>query len=248
MKASLQPVVGAIAFCMALQSLGMAAAQEQKPSAGVETSGQAEIPQSGKADGAWSPALTGERRPLYRVRKSDVLEIDFTFAPEFDQTVSVLPDGFIMLRDLPELYVEGATVAELRAAIKDAYATTLHDPEVTVVLRDFDRPYFIVSGQVIHAGKYELRADTTVTEAVAIAGGFTEEAKHSQVVLFRQVSNQTTEAHLLNIKHMMNSRNLVEDIHLRPGDLIYVPQNAISKIRRYLPTSSLSLYSTPTQF
>ena len=87
-----------------------------------------------------------------------------------------------------------------------------------------------------------------MTEAVAIAGGFTEEAKHSQVVLFRQVSNQTTEAHLLNIKHMMNSRNLVEDIHLRPGDLIYVPQNAISKIRRYLPTSSLSLYSTPTQF
>ena len=34
-------------------------------------------------------------------------------------------------------------------------------------------------------GKYDLRSDLTVTEAVAIAGGFTDKSKHSQVVLFR---------------------------------------------------------------
>jgi polysaccharide export outer membrane protein len=248
MNAILKYVVGALSCCVLQQTLVVAAAQEQRPSVAVETSGLAETTQSGKADGTWSPALTGERRPLYRLRRSDVIEIGFAFAPEFNQTVSVLPDGFIMLRGLPDLYAAGATVPELRAAIKGAYAATLHDPEVTIVLKDFDRPYFTVSGQVMHAGKYELRADTTVTEAVAIAGGFTEQAKHSQVLVFRRVSDQVAEAHLLNVKHMMNSRNLTEDIHLRPGDLIFVPQNTISKIRRYLPTSSLSLYSTPTQF
>lgn len=240
--------LGAIAFCMLQQILVVAAAQEQGNQMASKASGRAETSQSEKADGAWSPALTGERRPLYRLRKSDVIEVGFTFSPEFNQTVTVLPDGFIMLRGIPDVYVEGKTIPELRAAIRSAYANTLHDPEVTIVLKDFERPYFIVSGQVARAGKYELRSDTTVTEAVAIAGGFTEEAKHSQVVLFRQVSDQTTEARLLNVKHMMDSRNLKEDIHLKSGDLIFVPQNTISKIRRYLPTSSLSVYSTPAQF
>jgi polysaccharide export outer membrane protein len=248
MKAILKYVVGALACGVLQQTLVVAAAQERRPRIAVETPGPAETTQSGKADGAWSPALTGERRPLYRLRRSDVIEIDFTFAPEFNQTVSVLPDGFIMLRDVPELYAAGATVPELRAAINGAYGATLHDPEVTIAIKDFERPYFIVSGQVSHAGKYELRADTTVTEALAIAGGFTEQAKHSQVLLLRRISDQVAEAHLLNVKHMMNSRNLSEDVHLEPGDLIFVPQNTISKVRRYLPTSSLSLYSTPTQF
>ena len=97
-------------------------------------------------------------------------------------------------------------------------------------------------------GKYELRGDATVTEGVALAGGFTEQAKHSQVVLFRRISGDQTEARVLNVKQMLKTRNLAEDFHLRTGDLLYVPQNTISKIRRYFPTSSLSTYVNPTQF
>jgi polysaccharide export outer membrane protein len=124
----------------------------------------------------------------------------------------------------------------------------LHDPEVTISLKDFDKPSFIASGQVAHPGKFELRSDTTVTEAVAIAGGFTEQAKHSQVVLFRRVSDQMVESRVLDIKFLLQSRNLNEDVYLKPGDLIFVPQNRISKIRKYLPVSNLSAYMSPSQF
>ncbi|HVO80418.1 MAG TPA: polysaccharide biosynthesis/export family protein [Terriglobales bacterium] len=192
--------------------------------------------------------MTGKRRPLYRLRKSDVLEISFTFVPEFNQTVTVKPDGFIALKGLEELYAEGATLAEVRDAIAAAYAATLHDPEITVVLKDFEKPYFLASGEVTRPGKYELRGDTTVMEAVAIAGGLNGQAKHSQVVVFRRVSNQLVETHVLDLKRMLNARNVAEDIHLRPGDLVYVPQNAISKIRRYLPIPNLSMYWNPSQF
>jgi polysaccharide export outer membrane protein len=190
----------------------------------------------------------GNRRPLYRLRKSDVIEIKFNFASEFDQTVSVQPDGFIPLKGLNEVYAQGMTVAELRNTIQQAYSGMLHEPEVTVGLKDFEKPYFIATGAVARPGKYELRGDSTVTEGVAMAGGFTEQAKHSQVVLFRRISDERTEARILNVKQMLNSRNLAEDFHLRAGDLVYVPQNWISKIRRYLPTSSLSTYVNPTQF
>jgi hypothetical protein len=53
------------------------------------------------------------------------------------------------------------------------------------------------------------------------------------------------EAHLLDVKKMLKSRDLTEDVHLRPGDMIFVPQNRISKISRYLPTTSLGLYGYP---
>jgi protein involved in polysaccharide export with SLBB domain len=162
--------------------------------------------------------------------------------------VSVQPDGFIPLKGLDQLNVQGMTVAELQNTIHDAYAATLHDPEVTIELKEFEKPYFTAIGAVARPGKYELRGDATVTEGVALAGGFTEQAKHSQVVLFRRISENQTEARVLNVKQMLNSRNLAEDFHLRAGDLVYVPQNWISKIRRYLPTSSLSTYVNPTQF
>ncbi len=228
---------------------GLVAAVAQEKKEAIKTSqGPAEATKPGIADGASSPDEMGNRRPLYRLRKSDMIEIKFNFAPEFDQTLSVQPDGFITLRGLEELYAEGLTVAELRSAIRLAYATTLHDPEVTIALKDFEKPYFIATGAVARPGKYELRGDSTVTEGVALAGGFTEQAKHSEVVLFRRISEERTEARILNVKQMLNTRNLAEDFHLRAGDLLYVPQNRISKIRRYLPTSSLSTYVNPTQF
>ena len=239
--------------CVVMVSLlaaqaGSVAAVAQEQTKATTSPGAAEATKSGIADGASSPDEMGNRRPLYRLRKSDMIEIKFNFASEFDQTLSIQPDGFITLRGLDELYVEGLTVAELRDTVRQAYATTLHDPEVTITLKDFEKPYFIATGAVARPGKYELRGDSTVTEGVALAGGFTEQAKHSQVVLFRRISEERTEARVLNVKQMLKARNLAEDFHLRAGDLLYVPQNTISKIRRYLPTSSLSTYVSPTQF
>jgi polysaccharide biosynthesis/export protein len=195
-----------------------------------------------------SPALTGERRPLYRLRKSDVVEIRFTFSPEFDQVVTVQPDGFVALRAEGNIVAEGLTLAGLHDAIVKAYESALRDPEVSVILKDFERPYFVAGGQVGRPGKYELRAPRTAAEAVAMAGGFTDASKHSQVVLFRRIGDGVVETHVLNLKAMLASRNLHEDLELRAGDMLFVPQNRISKIRKFLPASTLSTFFTPAQF
>jgi len=223
------------------------ATQAQQP---VTAVGQAEgvAAKPGTADGKWSPALTGVRRPLYRLRSSDSIDIEFTFSPEFNQTVMVQPDGFIPLKGAEPVYAEGCTIAELKSLIVQEYAGTLHDPEISLMLRDFDRPYFIAAGEVAKPGKYELRADLTLSQAVAVAGGFTPRSKHSQVVVFRQVSDAIVESHVVNVKGMMKSRSVTEDLRLQPGDFIFVPQNTLSKVHQFLPTSSLSLYATPNQF
>jgi polysaccharide export outer membrane protein len=192
--------------------------------------------------------LGGQRHPLYRLRPSDVVDISFTVAPEFNQSLTVQPDGYVMLKDAGLVYAQGLDLEAFSQAVRKAYTGYLHDPEVAVALKDFDRPSFIVGGEVGRPGKYELRTDTTVIEAVQIAGGFTPQAKHSQVVLFRHVNDDLVEARLLDLKKMLNDRNLKEDPHLRPGDMVFVPQNAISKIARYLAKPSLGAYINSTNF
>ena len=174
--------------------------------------------------------------------------MDLEFSPEFNQTVSVQPDGYVTLKGLGSIFVAGQTLPELTETVKVAYSKILHDPVIAVSLRDFEKPFFIAAGQVSKPGKYDLRSDLTVTEAVAIAGGFNDKAKHSQVVLYRPLPGGGYEAKLLDIKKLLASRNLSEDIHLQPGDLIYVPQSAFSRIRPFLPTSSIGAFASQGVF
>jgi protein involved in polysaccharide export with SLBB domain len=103
-------------------------------------------------------------------------------------------------------------------------------------------------GEVGKPGKYELHADTSILEAIEIAGGFTHEARHSQVLLFRHVNDDLVEARVFDLKKMLKERSLDEIPQLSPGDLIFVPQNSISKIERFLSKPSLSMYVSSTQF
>lgn len=201
----------------------------------------------GKADGTGNPRLGGSR-PLYRLNRSDVLQVSFTLSPEFDQLLTIQPDGYVTLKDAGPVLAQGLTLEEFRAAVCRAYQGYLHDPQVAVALKDFEHPYFVAGGEVGKPGKYELRGDTSIMEAVQIAGGFTHEAKHSQVLLFRHVDQDLVEARVFDLKKMLKERSLEEAAQLRPGDLVFVPQNYISKIGRLLSKPALSMYVSSTQF
>lgn len=186
-----------------------------------------------------------ELRPRYRIEPGDVIELSFPIAADFNQTVTVAPDGYVALRGVGDFYAAGKSLPELRQALVTSYSAILHNPIVNVDLKDFQKPFFIVNGEVAHPGKFDLRENITVTEALAIAGGATQNAKSSQVLLFRRLPGGTmVEARKLDLKKMLKKGDLTEDVMLQPGDLIFVPQTAISKIERFLPTSSMGMYST----
>ena len=221
--------------------------QSSQTGAGAGSTGMTAA-KPGQADGTGNPTLGGERRPLYRLNRSDVVALSFTLSPEFDQVIIIQPDGYVFLKDAGSVLAQGLTLEEFQLAVRRAYTGYLHDPQVAVALKDFEHPYFVAGGEVGRPGKYELRGDTSVIEAVQIAGGFTHEAKHSQVLLFRHVNDNLVEARVFNLKKMLQDKNLSEDAQLRPGDLVFVPQNYISKIDRYLTKPSLSMYVSPTQY
>jgi polysaccharide biosynthesis/export protein len=228
--------------------LAAAESSQSQKQPGPDSSSNGTITQPGRAGGMGDPAFGGERHPLYRLTKSDTVNLSFTFSPDFNQTLTVQPDGFVALKGAGTLLAEGLTVPQMQQAVAYAYRGFLREPEVTVTLKDFDKPYFLASGEVARPGKYELRGDLTVNEAVAMAGGFTQQARHSQVVVFRRISAYLAESHVIDLKKMLNSRDLKEDLHLQAGDFIFVPQSRISKIRRYVPTNSMSWYMNPLQY
>jgi polysaccharide export outer membrane protein len=213
-----------------------AVAQAPAQQAGGASASRGTAPNSG-------PVL--ERRPRYRVQPGDVIDLEFPFTPEMNQTVTVQPDGYISLKGMGDFYAKGKTTDQLSADLEKFYGRILNKPVITVDLKNFQEPFFIVGGQVGHPGKYDLREPTTVIEALAIAGGFTPTSKHTQVLLFRRVNAGTVQVTKLNVKKMLHTKAINEDVSLRPGDMLYVPQSRISKIARFLPTSALSMYFNP---
>ena len=66
-----------------------------------------------------------------------MVEISFTVAPEFNQTLTVQPDGYVMLKDAGMVEVQGLNLQQFSEAVQKAYRGYLHDPQVAVALKEF---------------------------------------------------------------------------------------------------------------
>ncbi len=179
-----------------------------------------------------------QRYPRYVIQRQDVLLLSFPLSPEMNQTVTVQPDGYINLQSAGSVHVQGMTVPDVAAAVKHAYAGVLNNPIVTVDLQDFQKPFFTVTGQVGKPGQYELRSDITVAEAIAVAGGMLATAKTQQIFLFHRSTNDWLKVEKINLRDILNGKKVNEDAFIKPGDMVFVPESAITKFRKYVPYSA----------
>jgi polysaccharide biosynthesis/export protein len=210
----------------------------------VSAAAQKQSPVASPAQQA-SPSFQ-ERYPRYALRSGDSFDLGFEFSPEFNQSVIVQPDGFVSLREIGDIHVSGLTLPEVQRLVEAKYGTILKQPKISVIPKDLEKSYFVAVGEVSKPGKYELRGEITVTEAIAIAGGLTpDRAKHSEVVLFRREGDTLGPGKVVNMKAMLKTRDLHEDIYIKPGDLLYVPQNTWSKARQVMPSSGIGMTLMP---
>ena len=187
-----------------------------------------------------------ERNVRYRLQPSDVLEVNYRYTPEFNQTVTVQPDGYASLNLVGDLKLGGLTLDAAKKMLVEKSSARLRDPEIALVLKDYVKPHFFVAGEVATPGRFELRGPVSALEAVAMAGGLkSSSAKHSQVILYRKVNPDTAEAKLVNLKQIATLAGIHEDFDLRPGDLLFVPQNQISKIERIVKWGNFGIYAHP---
>ena len=191
------------------------------------------------------PPVLAREEARYRLCKGDLIDLKFESTPEFNQTVTVQPDGYVTLIDLGDLQVEGQTVPELTRRLEKQYARIINSPQITVVLKQFTRPTFSALGELAHPGQYELKEDISIIEAIALAGGFSESAKHSQVILLRSASEEWVEVRQIDVKKMLAKPTLTGDVRIKPGDIVFVPRSTLSKLKAFIPRAGVSLVLRP---
>jgi polysaccharide biosynthesis/export protein len=193
-------------------------------------------------------ALAQDANQRYVLRAGDEITVQYRYTPEFDQTVKVQPDGFVALEIVGDIKLGGQTIGQARDMIIEKAKVRLKDPEVSLSLKEFEKPFFVVAGEVIKPGKFDLHKEVTALQAIMLAGGFKDQAKASQVIVFRRVESGLSETHVLNFSQASRKGGKFQDLPLQTGDMLMIPQNTITRLERYMKVANVGLFFNPLQW
>jgi polysaccharide export outer membrane protein len=185
------------------------------------------------------------RRPRYTLRPGDVLQLQYRYTSELNQTVTLLPDGYVNLNMIGDLKISDLSLEQAHDLIVSKVQTQLNEPELNLVLVEFQRPYIEVAGEVLKPGKIDLRETTTALQAILESGGFLPSAQSGQVILFRRINSNTAEVRKLDLTGIHKVSQLERDTTLESGDMLLVPRNKVERISRYGKLLNIGTYFNP---
>jgi polysaccharide biosynthesis/export protein len=160
--------------------------------------------------------------PGYRIGAEDVLQVSVWNNEVMSRTAPVRPDGKISLPLLNDIQAAGMTPMELRERLMQRLTEYMPHPEVSVVVTEVRSFKVAVIGQVPKPDRYELRSAATVMDVLAMAGGFTDYASRSRIVVIRS-SGDRTERIPFDYEKVRSGDPSQVNLRLRPGDIVLVP-------------------------
>jgi polysaccharide export outer membrane protein len=158
----------------------------------------------------------------YVIGPDDVLAIVFLYEKELSSDVAVRPDGMISLPLINDIRAAGLTPEQLRLNVIKAVDRFIHEPTVTVVVKQINSRKVFITGKVNKPGVYPLHESTTVLQLIATAGGLLEYADSKNIVIMRSENGRLT-SHVYNHNEVVKRKNLLQNIELKSGDTIIVP-------------------------
>jgi len=146
---------------------------------------------------------------------------------------------------LGRLMVGGLTKGELEIKVAGLLAERfVHDPQVTVFVKEYQSRRVAVSGAVNPPGTYEMLGQKTLLEMLSMAGGLGQEVG-KQIIIFRQRPDGGTQRVPIDLEQLVYRADPLLNHVVAPGDIIYVP--SIEKIRIYVngAVNNPNLYEVP---
>ncbi|RTL71315.1 MAG: polysaccharide export protein [Hyphomicrobiales bacterium] len=175
------------------------------------------------ADGLTAAATPGNAG--YKIGPQDMLEFSVFKAPELQRVAQVSEEGTINLPLIGEIPASGRTATELERDVAQRLGKKyLQNPQVTIVVREYNSQRVTLEGAIKKPGVYPLKGKTTLLQAVATAEGFSDLAEQT-VVIFRQTNGQRTAAKF-DITEIRSGS--ATDPVLQAGDTI-VASNSVAK-------------------
>ncbi len=167
------------------------------------------------------PQTFSQAAPEYRMGPEDVLRISVWENRELTLDLVVRPDGKISMPLIQDVVAEGQTAAELANTIHQRLLTFLKEPQVSVIVLQVNAPKYYVMGNVTRPGTYPLRTETSILQALSLAGGFTQFASPRNIKLIRNTGGKQ-EVRKVNYNNVIDETGEGNYI-LRSGDTLVVP-------------------------
>ena len=195
-------VAGSMALCLVLSACG-------------QTTALSKIEQDPDANGAEEDVDLGE---LYVLDSNDTIEVIVYNHEDLSGEFIIGGEGKISMPLIGEVDAKGKTVRSLSADIEDRFRDGyLRNPRVSVQVLEY-RPFYIF-GSVQEPGDYEYQNNMNVLSAIAIAGGYAENAiEGSDVMIIRSTDRTRTPVAV----------GLTAPVY--PGDILEVPREGAGPI------------------
>jgi polysaccharide biosynthesis/export protein len=156
----------------------------------------------------------------YKMVVGDKLRVEVYKDPQMSQSLQIRPDGKITLPLLGDVAAAGKTPAALRDSLTSSLKEFITSPVVTVIVVEAQPQTVSVIGEVNAPGTHPIKGQTTVIEALAMAGGFKDFANTKNITIQRSTPTGTTRIKF-NYKDAIKSES--KQMCVEPGDVIIVP-------------------------
>lgn len=163
----------------------------------------------------------------YKIETGDVLTIIVYEQADLTTKARVGPNGEITFPLIGTVEVGGLTVDDAQKKITSLLAADyLVNPQVNIFIESYHPKKVFVMGFVNKPGEYELFKDreTSVLEAITMAGGFKEGAAQNGTKVIR-IENGSETTIPIKITDITNKGEKEKDIPIKPGDIIVVPES-----------------------
>lgn len=182
------------------------------------------LPLSGPAGGPVTPVLAQQAPPPadYLLNPGDSVEITVLGEADLTRPVTIRPDGKINLPLIGDIVAAGLTPVQLADRITTALKAFLRNPQVSVAVREIrpERNFVYLVGQFSRPGPVEIQKGWTITEVMAVAGGFTPRAALRRASIVRRVGGQTVP---LDLEKLVLRGDRSVNPEVEPGDIIMLP-------------------------
>ena len=176
-----------------------------------------------------------EWEPQYTLVPGDQLDIVVGSAPELSRTLTVGPDGRVVMPMSQPIMAAGRTFTDLQSSLSAELGKQLRDPRVSVTPRAYAPEQIYVGGQVGQPGTYTITNRIGALEAILMAGGTRATAKAREVAVLRRAPNGGMMMRSVNIRGGLKDIAAYNDImQLRRGDIVFVPATTLAEVGQFV--------------
>ena len=162
----------------------------------------------------------------YIIGPGDTLQVFVWRNPELSVSVPVRPDGKISTPLVEDMVAVGKTPPQLARDMEKVLGEYVRSPKVNIIITTAASAFSLVKvvGQVVRPQALPYREGMTVLDAVLEVGGLGQFASGNRARLVRMVNGQQTTIHV-KLDNLLNGGDQRENIPLKPGDVLVVPQS-----------------------